>query len=103
MFSCIVSCLQLHVNVRFYCENRGVLNDFPFACWLFNVILLAVNLFAQSLKMRPKIAYDNAYFEEQNACSLVTFSKLIFKANFVSYGHPNGDPNGVQNCPTNGA
>ena len=88
--------------MRFHYENRCVLNDFQFACWLPNVILFPVKLFGKSLKMRPKIASDNVFFGIQNTYSLVIVSKLNFKANFVSNGHPNGTPNGVQNCPANG-
>ena len=78
------------------------MNDFHFACWLFNVILLPVKLFAKSLKMRPNIASDSVFFGVQNVYSLVIVSKLNFEPNFVSNGHPNGTPNGVQNCPANG-
>ena len=96
MICCIVWCLALHVNVRFHCENRGVLNVFPFAYWLLNVILFPVKLFGKSLKMKPKIASDSVFFGVQYAYSLVIVSKLNFKANFVSKS------NGVQNCPANG-
>ena len=78
------------------------LNDFQFACWLLNVISFPIKLVGKSLKMRPNIASDRAFFGPQNAYSLVIVSKLNFKANFVSNGHPNGTPNGVQNCPANG-
>ena len=102
MICCVVWCPPLYVNVRFHCENTGVLNDFQFACWLLNVILFPIKLVGKSLKMRPNIASDRAFFGPQNAYSLVIVSKLNFKANFVSNGHPNGTPNGVQNCPANG-
>ena len=102
LICCVVCCPPLYVNVCFHCENKSVLNDFQFACWLLNVILFPIKLSGKSLKMRPKIASDRVFFALENAYSLVIVFKLNFKANFVSNGHPNGTPNGVQNCPANG-
>ena len=102
LFCCIVWCPPLHVNVRFHCENTGVLNDFHFTFSLLNVILFPLKLYCKSFKMRPKIASESVFFDVQSAYSFLIVSKLNFEANFVSHGHPNGTPKAVQNCPANG-
>ena len=84
MICCIFWCPPLYVNVRFHCENTGVLNDFHFAFSLLNVILFPLKLYCKSFKMRPKIASESVFFGVQGAYSFRVVSKLNFEANFVS-------------------
>ena len=102
MICCILLCPPLYVNVRFHCENTGVLNDFHFAFSLLNVILFPLKLYCKSFKMRPKIASESVFFGVQGAYSFRIVSKLNFEANFVSHGHPNGTRNAGQNWHANG-
>ena len=94
---CVVWCRSLHANVSFHCTNRGVLNDFHFACCLVNAILCLSNLHSKSLKMKTKTASEDVFLGVQKAYSLRIASKLNLKADFASNGLPNGTPNGVQN------
>ena len=76
MIWCIFWCPPLYVNVRFHCENTGVLNDFHFAFSLLNVILFPLKLYCKSFKMRPKIASESVFFGVQSAYCLLIVSKL---------------------------
>ena len=102
MIWCIFWCPPLYVNVRFHCENTGVLNDVHFAFSLLNVTLFPLKLYCKSFKMRPKIASESVFFGVQGAYSFRVVSKLNFEANFVSHGHPNGTRNAGQSWHANG-
>ena len=102
MIWCICWCPPLYVNVRFHCENTGVLNDFHFAFSLLNVILFPLKLYCKSFKMRPNIPSESVFLGVQGAYSFRVVSNLNFKANFVSHRHPNGTRNAGKSWHANG-